>query len=333
MVKLEEIARLANVSVATASLALNNKPGVSQKTKQKVLQIATEQNYDPLRKHQKKYDKTIRLVIAVDSPEMDQQYRDYPFIANLIACLERELLMINYRLIINSIHPDKLITTIDQLEELLPTNNILLMATGLTAEDTKVISNYYHDIVFIDINFSKQPIRSISTNNYLGGYMAAKYLLQNNHRNISYVSGSVMIHNFKQRLEGFEFGLYEANQQVVNSYFKLSAEIMTIDESVTGFKLTNVKDMPTAFFCENDIIALTAINYFRSIGLRVPEDVSVIGFDGLSKLDGFEPNITSVSFNTDDIIGAILGTCVHNTGKFQLVINPTILERGTVKHR
>lgn len=331
MIKLAEIAKLAGVSTATASLALHDKPGVSSSTKLLIKQIADEQGYLPLRIHQPKYKGVVRLIIASKSSKIDKQYKAYPFITNLISAIQQKFHEANYKVLITSIEPQKFVTKLIELETMQSTNYNLIMSTGLSEFEIKSIYPHFDNLIFIDTTYHNLPISSISTNNYLGGYIAAKYLTDNGHRNIGYISGAKQIHNFEHRLHGFKRGLSEFANTSLNKDFLLTSENMQLQETIDNFKILSRKQLPTAFFCENDMIATSFITYLQQIGLRVPKDISVIGFDGLSRFKEYDSNITSVAYSIQSMSSNILNACLTNNNNFQLVINPYITDHGTVK--
>ncbi len=331
--KLTELAKLAGVSPATASLALNDKPGINEQTKQHVIALAEAHNYKRLRKpKRKRYDKTIRIVFANTDDYIDQNFIKYPVIKSLLENINNQYEQLNCRVITSNLKLKNLINQLTQLEDSIKSDTLLIMGTGLDRQSVIEIRNQFANCVFIDCHYPNLKINSVSINNYLGGQLAAKHLIANKHYNIGYIKGDLNIQNFQQRFEGFTYQLHEHNLQLNPNYI-LSANNFSTADGVNNFKVTDRKQLPTAFFCENDYIAQNAIDFFTSQGLRIPQDISIIGFDGIAKYDDKFKHLTSIYFDPEVLTrGIIFNSALDNNG-FQLVINPQILELDSVKKR
>lgn len=133
------------------------------------------------------------------------------------------------------------------------------------------------------------PTHRVCFNYYGGGYMAARYLVEMGHREIAFISAPLTYPSRRQRLDGFLAGLRESGIELTQNYLRIS-DYEQEDESTYEFnigcrlaeKLMQLDTPPTAIFCINDMMAIGAIRGLQNWGIRVPQDVSVLGFDNMT---------------------------------------------------
>lgn len=295
--KLEDIARLANVSKSAASLALNGKSGVSEKTRAHVLAVAKENNYVPLRKHTKSTtnEKTlkIRFVACTNADVIPTHYQQLPFFSELLSCLSTEITAKNYTLITNNLPKEQLFAALQQLEEKQPSDGIILLGTNLTSAHL-ADGTQFKNLVILDTESSSTNCTTITMNNYLGGHSAAEYLLKMKHEKIGYIKGTPRINNFYDRRRGFKAALkrYGHNPDKLPKYYLPGMEIKVVEKEIEKF-LDFVKSV-TAIFCEDDYIAISVLKTLNKHGIRVPEDVSIIGFDDIPESRVTSPELTTI---------------------------------------
>lgn len=302
-VKLEDIARLANVSKSAVSLAINGKPGVSKETRERILKIVEEHDYVPQRNpnSRSKLKRAIRF-IACKSPNLiTDQYQDLPFFNELISYLSAEINNYPYDLIISTFDEDTLLHELNGAENEQPSEGIILLGTNLSKHLIQAIQNSYSNLVILDTHYAEINANFVSINNFLGGYQAADYLIKNGHEKIGYAKGVPTITNFKERKKGFFTRLEESYLTVPNKFiFELSAmEISEKDEVKKTF--ASMKELPTAIFCENDYIAISLVKVLSSVGIKIPEQISIVGFDNISESRVIVPELSTIQVNKKDI--------------------------------
>lgn len=146
-------------------------------------------------------------------------------------------------------------------------------------------------VVTIDRNANyKNIISSIATNNYSGAYEAVKYLIDNGHKKIAFISGPIDILPSVERKKGFLDACYDNDIQISDEDIYIGKfDISWGDEVIENMDLKY-----TAFFCGNDLIAAGVIRTLLKKGYKVPEDVSVIGFDDIYLARCIHPELTTV---------------------------------------
>ncbi|WP_440897584.1 LacI family DNA-binding transcriptional regulator [Amphibacillus sp. Q70] len=297
--KIEDIARLANVSKSAVSLAINGKPGVSAETRQRILNIVEEQNYVPLRSvtNRSKKKRTIRF-IACKSPDLiTDQYQSLPFFNELISYLSSEINNYPYDLVISTFDENTILKELNEAEQEQESEGIILLGTNLTKKQICLIHNHYENLVILDTHHPDIKVNFVSINNFLGGYLAADYVIEQGHKKIGYVKGVPTITNFKERKQGFFSRLQESSLTIPDNFiFELSAmEIQNGIEIKKTFEL--LEELPTAIFCENDYMAISLMKSLKSIGIIIPDQISVVGFDDIRESLVISPELTTLQVN------------------------------------
>lgn len=338
--KIEDIARLANVSSSAVSLALNGKAGVSEETRSRILKIVEEHNYVPLRKSQKKTNqkKKIRF-IACKSPDLiTEHYQSLPFFNELISYLSSEISEYPYDLVISTFDEESILEELAEVEEEQASAGIILLGTNLSSEQIKEIQEVYQKIVILDTHFPELSSNFVSINNYLGGYQAADYLLNLGHSRIGYVMGIPRIQNFIERKEGFFKRLNENNVILPEKYlFQLPAMEIN-DGQIIQQNFKNLSEKPTAFFCENDYMAISLIKLFKRLSIDVPRDISVLGFDNISESKVVSPELTTMQVKKRNIAKQTLELLfpqIENTSLYEtrhIQVNTGLIERESCTH-
>jgi DNA-binding LacI/PurR family transcriptional regulator len=297
----KQIAEMAQVSTATVSLALNNKPGVSPATRQRVLAIAEtlskengSQAFRPLTRG------SIRFLKIVKHSHILNRDHDV-FIAAYNEGIDKEARRHGCNLEITHI-------TIDQVDDFISHLNsssskgLIVLGTELNSRDILAFENVKVPIVVIDTTFDFVDFDFVDMNNTEALFQIIRYFRDNNHRDIGLIwSEDVQVRNFELRRLAFEQAVkyYELpfnprNILSVDSTFN-DAYQGTLQHLKRGLKL------PTALFSANDLIASACIKAFKESGIRVPEDVSVIGFDNLPMCEMLDPPLTTMNVSKQQI--------------------------------
>ncbi|MFW6308665.1 MAG: LacI family DNA-binding transcriptional regulator [bacterium] len=292
-VKLEDIAKKANVSVATVSLALNNKKGVSQKKKEQICDIAQDMGYSVKRKNENKAEKNIRFIIYKRHGNV---VTDTPFFARLIEGIQKKSREKNYDLSISHItysekNKKNIIDNIANNKH----EGLLLLATEMLKEDLKYFSNIKAPLVLVDSYFKNENYDFVLIDNFDGAYKATQYLIDNCHQEIGYLHSSVYINNFRDRKRGWVEALEDNNLSVKEKYiYRIKSTLNGAYRDMKNILNKSSVELPSAFFADNDIIALGAIKALKENNINVPEDISIIGFDDMPFCEISDPPLTTV---------------------------------------
>ena len=340
--KLEDLAKLANVSKSAASLALNNKPGISEKKRTQIINLAKEYNYVPMRKHKSKQTEPhrdrlkIRFVAPTNEDVISESYEQLPFFNELISYLSTEISAKNYSLVTNKLAKENLLENLINLEKLDPSDGIIFLGTNLTSSHISPLSEYFPKLVVLDTQSTSTNCNTVTMNNYLGAYEATNYLLKMGHQKIGYVEGTPRINNFYDRQRGFKDAL-SRNQIDASKSPKLHVpgmKIDTIEKNIPQF-LSFINSV-TAVFCENDYIAISLNKTLNKYGISVPNDISIVGFDDISESRVTTPELTTVHVPILEIVQEAIQLIETEattivTAKKQIFLNTHLTLRESVK--
>lgn len=292
----KELAAKLGVSAATISMVMNNKPGISEATRQKILAAADEYGFTFKKNHEIQNGSVIHLITYKKHSKV---LTDTPFFSQLIESVTRECLNENCKLHISYVHEDgNMAQQIEQIRSV-ECSGILLLATEMLHEDFSWFSNINTPIVVLDAYYESLDLDCIVINNIQGAYKACTHLIRRGYTKIGHIASSVGIANFKERREGYKKAL-GVNQLELNPDY----EIFVSPSSSEGYlDMCNIiksgKPLAQAYFADNDIIAASAVRAFRENGIRIPEDVSIIGFDNMPFCDMMFPTLSSMNVNKD----------------------------------
>jgi DNA-binding LacI/PurR family transcriptional regulator len=299
--RIRHIADLANVSPATVSLALNNKPGVSPVTRERILSIAeTLKSSNGAQSFNQLIKGSVRFLKIVKHSHIVNRDHDV-FIAAYIEGMDKEARKHGYNLEITHI-------TFDQIGEFVSHLNcssskgLIVLGTELNAPDILGFESVNVPIVVIDTTFDFIKLDFVDMNNTEALFQIVRYFIENNHRDLGLIWGEeVEARNFELRRLAFEQAL---------KYFGLPfnpRNVITVDstfnEAYQGVQqyLKKGQKLPTAIVSANDLIASACLKAFKEAGIRVPEDVSIIGFDNLPVCEMLDPPLTTMKVSNQQI--------------------------------
>ena len=299
--KMEDIARMAGVSKSAVSLALNGKPGISPETRQRILQIAKEHNYQ-LKARSSDSDartKSLTFLVFVNSGIVLEQYYQQPFFRELIYYIEERCRHHGYSLLFSAVDMNNFERDLSALAKTPHKDGVILLGTNLSQEQiAAVAAKLPESLVVLDTCYDTLPLHFVEINNTMGAYQAGIHLCELGHSQIGYIASNIKIHNFEERMKGFAAALREKGRRLNEHHiFSVAPTILSsqdaLKEQLESY-LAAGHSMPTAFFCECDYIAISAIKTLTELGYRIPDDVSVVGFDNISEAIIVSPELTTV---------------------------------------
>lgn len=293
--KNKDIAQLLNISPAAVSMALNNKGGVSAVMKKKIIEL--KHNSVPSQSGSGKagtllfcIHKNHGLVIAETN-----------FFTTLIDTIQKKADEYGYYLRIVHCDPtlplDKLISD----EEMQTTKGILLLGTEMQADEINKYLEFKKELVVIDNRLYGKPINCVVMDNQDGIVQAVKYAFDKGHRKIGFVTSSIKVGNFEERLTGYKMGLNKVGLAYDSKYVYEVA--CTTDGALKDMQILveREKDWPSLLIVANDIMAIGVMNAFKHAGYVVGKDISVIGFDNMPIDEYLEPPLTSINIMNEQI--------------------------------
>lgn len=302
------LSELTGFSPATVSNALNNKPGVNRHTVEKILAVARNFGY-----FSESRIKNIKFAIFKNSGNI---VSDTPFFSSLmegVACESREA---GFGL--SFVNLDKHSPEYENIrEQLIKDGNsaIILLATEMTEADIKPFAGCVSPIVVLDNWFESNTYDSVLISNTDSVFEAVQYLIEKGHREIGYLKGNIRIKNFFYREMGYARALNTSG--LSNDPGFTVALTPTMDGAYEDMLiyLQQKPVLPTAFFADNDIIALGAMKALQACGIQIPDDVSMIGLDDLPFCTISSPALTTIRVHKEDMGRAAVRRLTELIGK------------------
>lgn len=271
---IKQISEITGFSSATISNALNNKKGVNKETAEKILEVARSIGYFA--------DSSIKKIRFVTFKSQGTVVNDSPFFSQLIEGVEDESRKFGLETVFYNLDKrDEDYET--RLQELLNDSSsaLLILATEMSEDDAKAFMGAVSPVVMFDNWFEKYQFNAVLINNTDSVFSAVGYLAEMGHRDIGYLKGKFEIKNFYYRYQGYLRALTCCGCQVNPQYtFTLGTTMEGAYEDMKKLLESNVK-LPSAVFADNDMIALGAMRAFIEKGYKIPDDISIIGFDDL----------------------------------------------------
>ncbi len=337
--KMEDIARLAGVSKSAVSFALSGKPGIGPETRERILRIAKESGYLPKTRLaiRDQSTKSITFLVFANSGIVLEQYYQQPFFRELIHYIEERSRAAGYSLVFTSVNMSSFEQDIRTLAEEKRCDGIILLGTNLdNIQIADISAKVPSPLVVLDTCFETLPVHFVQINNIMGAYQAGSHLCNLGHKDIGYLASNIRMRNFDDRREGFETALREYGQVIPEE--NVISVAPTILSSQEGLKnhltayLEAGRPMPTAFFCECDYIAISAIKTLSELGYHVPEDVSVVGFDNISEAVIVSPELTTVHVEKERMAHLAVDLLIQSiesgsTVKNKITVDTQFIER------
>jgi LacI family transcriptional regulator len=296
LVTIKDIAKRAGVSITTVSRALNGYGDVNEATRRKVAEIAESMGYSPnmaARSLIVKKTKTLGLLLSGITRNSTKDN-----IAFEVLCgMNDRAGELNYDLVLFSTTPQKQkVKSYKALCRERGVDGVMIM--GIRLDDPYLNEIITSDIacVLIDIPLKGPQVGFVTSDNVGGACQAVRHLLENGHRTIGFINGHDQAHVSIQRREGVvkayrEFGVEPDETLWLNGAFSEEGG------KEAAYQLLSRRPDVTAIFCASDLMALGAIQAVRGLGLRIPEDISLVGFDNINVTEYCTPALTTVHQN------------------------------------
>jgi DNA-binding LacI/PurR family transcriptional regulator len=286
---MDEIARLAGVSKTTVSRVINNKPDVKPETRELIMGLIEKYDFQP-----NAFAKAISLQkshnIGLIIPHEAHYIFSNPFYVEVMRGVSTEVNKRGYYLLLCYPHDHNYVDIYKQKR----IDGFILMSPG------SFHRNIIESLNEVDAPFvatakilGEKSMIYVDVDNFYGAQLAVEHLVSLGHRRIGFI-GKPTLTSGQDRLSGYKAVLDKNNIAIAEDLI-LVPEISSIKSGEEAmYTLIKSKERPTAVFVANDIMALGAINAAQENGLRVPEDISIVGFDDIPLAESFNPPLTTV---------------------------------------
>jgi DNA-binding LacI/PurR family transcriptional regulator len=286
---LKDIAKSARVSQATVSRALRNSPLVRPETRARIRQIAAESNFRVSAVGRSLVTGRTHSIGVIVSSISD------PFIAEVVAGLEEVTSAHGYPLILATSQgdPDREIKMVHAFEDRRVDGVVLTGGSHLGPVHAPMLAHMNIPVVVMNGQGTANFAHSVVVDNIAAGHVVVRFLAQLGHRRIAYIGDRFGFQSNAAREEGYRQGL-TAHGLKYQPDLVLVGDAQPESGMFAMEQLLSLPEPPTAVFCYDDLTALGALRAIHLRGLRVPADISIVGFDDLLVASYTEPPLTTI---------------------------------------
>jgi len=292
---INSVARLANVSIATVSRTINHVPTVNPKLAKRVWEVIKEFDYLPNTQARALVSGRSRLLGLIVSEITN------PFFPELIQGFEDVAVEHGYEILIGSTNydPERMKRCIRRMVER-KAEGVAVMTFGIEEPLLEQLADRKVPMVFVDVGPEQPAISLLRVDYYQGIRQAVQHLAALGHRDIAFVAGPLRLHSAQSRLAAFrratqECGIVIGKQRIIEGDHTMEGGITAAKTLLSG------SNLPTAVMCSNDVTAIGVMHQAYRAGLRVPDDLSVIGFDNIHITQMMIPPLTTIQMSCIDL--------------------------------
>jgi len=286
---IRDVARTAGVSINTVSRALNGKPDVNPETKRLILEAAERLQYTPnkLARGLRSKKTGVIGVIVADIAN--------PFFSAMVKGMGKAVKELGYSIILQdtseNYENEEEAILIMQSEQV---DGVLI--TPVQTDKRSILKLQESGIPFVLVarHFSDVDTDYVVADDVQGGYLATTHLIENGYTKIAFINGPSYNSSAIERLEGYKKALEEHNIELNEKLIRSGALTMEDGYSHGKALLIDHDPQPTAFFTFSDFVALGAMKAIREAGLRIPEDIAIVGYDDIPFSSCLKVSLTTV---------------------------------------
>lgn len=262
---------------------------------------------------------------------------DSPFHPAVIEGVERQAKLMGYETVFCYVDINDPAYSV-QLQEILSDTEsaVVLLGTEMMEEDFEPYIHAQNKIILLDGWSDRYFFDSVLISNTDSAAKAVNYLAEKGHRKIGYIRGDFRIQAFKYRQIGYERVMNERGLEICPEYIAtIGTKIETAYEGMKQY-LEGIRELPTAFFADNDTIAIGAMQALKEYGYDIPGDVSIIGFDNISYETICDPPLTTINVYKQEMGETAVRELMHGIEnkrkiKAKIQVCTDFVERGSVR--
>ncbi|MEX1129045.1 MAG: LacI family DNA-binding transcriptional regulator [Vicinamibacterales bacterium] len=330
---ISEIAKRANVSTATVSRTLNQSGPVKAGTARKVWRAVTELNYYPNSHARALVSGRSRLIGLIVSDITN------PFFPELIRAFEGLAAQQQYDVLLTSTDYDttRMTACLRRMLER-KVDGVAMMTSEMDAGLIKELSKRNVPIVFMDVGQMGPRMSHVSIDYGNGVRQAVDHVAELGHTHVAFITGPLELHSARTRRQAFVDGLRHHGITLDRKLIREGTHTAEGGEKAMK-ELLKRSRLPTAVVCSNDWTAIGALHAIHAAGLRVPEDISLVGFDDIPLSSYITPSLTTVRMSARDVgstafqaLFSLIGEA-HVEGDVYQVATKLVVRESTAKPR
>lgn len=328
-VTLHDVAKEAGVHSSTVSRALDptKSDRVKTSTRERIMEVADRLGYRPdmvARGLQSGRTGTVGVVVT----DLGNTFVT-PLIHGISAAIEKA-----EALSVVAETQDDHIRLSGILDHMLSRRVDGIVVTAARTGDRAILetANRLAPIVLASRPLENTPLRQVTHDNERGGRLAAEHLKALGHRTVAQLEGPSDVLNFPRRTKGFRSVVESSGMNEIIVPDRAETPTMEEGQRLMELLLETSTDLPTAVFAHNDLMAIGALTILRARGLRVPEDISLVGYNDMPLIGHLSPPLTTIRYNSFEVgqrAGGMMVDLLSGEEPEDVVLEPTLVSRGS----
>jgi len=322
-VTIKDVAKAAKVSPSTVSKVINGYANLSKETVERVNQTIQELGFEPnIMAKSMRTKKTNMIGIVV--PDVN-----HPFFMELFVELQHLFSQAGYGCFVFSTHSEEA-GEIEVIKAMLmrQVDGLLFSSVGWSENITQTLITASQRIPLISLNriFHHSPIKSVNIDYFQGTMKGMNYLIAKGHRRIAFISGHLGNAAGDDRLQAYRAALSQASIPF-NEDLLFAGDMDIRSGYRCAREMTRLYPLPSAVLAGNDAMAIGAMKYFREKGIRVPNDIAVIGFDNIEWATIVDPPLTTLDPGSHQIARHVVELMLGGSGESHVLLEPELIIR------
>lgn len=291
-----ELASLAGVSAGTVSRALADKPMVNARTRERIQALARKHGFQVNQMASKlRRQKTGVIAVVIPLGHDQRQHISDPFFMTLLGALADELTERGYDVMLSRAIPQQDAGWLDRIVNSGMVDGVLMIGQSDQFDAIEAVARDYAPLVVWGSHREGQAHCSVGTDNFAGGRMAAEYLLEKGLRSLVFLGDTTGI-EIDERYHGAQAAVRDFGQGARLQHVPVHLSIDEMTDEI-GVAMTSLDGNIEGAVCASDAIAMATIRQLHELGIRVPADIQVIGFDDLPLARHSVPQLTTIRQN------------------------------------
>lgn len=321
-----DVAKLAGVSIATASKALNGRKDVREETRERVLDVAKKLNYHPSHLARGLAKRRTENIGVIALRRFHSPILTNPFYSRVIEGMENEITRANYNLLFTIIPAEE--SGEVMVPKMVREKNVdALCVMGESSDGfLREIAARAIPMAVVDFYSESIPGHYVVSDNALGARLAVEHLLELGHTRLGFIGDKAKDYSFVAREKAFEAELSEAG---LKPGPRLELDFSTKGSDLAVSEYLHRKDLPTALVACNDAHALFVMELAIKAGLKVPQELSIVGFDDIEDAGRATPPLSTIRVEKQEMgakaIHIVLDLIAHPDARPKKVETPVHL--------
>ncbi len=297
-VTIKDVAKKTGLSISTVSLVINNKGNVREETRMNVLKAIEELGYYPARSAKNLASrKTWNIGFILTEEHFS---RSEPFYTKIFIGTELESRKHNYYVLLTTI-PSQF--SKNSIPRFLLENNVdgIIFAGKVNQRYVRYVEEMGLPYIFADYDLSSKKVSAVMIDNVRGGEIATEHLISLGYKKIAFIGGDIEHPSIRGRLEGYKMALERAG-------ISCEENLCITDEPdtriINGYKACEkllAKFKPEAIFAANDAMAIGCMRFLKEKGIKIPDEVAIVGFDDIEACIHIEPRLTTIRVDKEEL--------------------------------